>query len=130
MNLAELQPKQGKVDIVVEVIEMSDAHTFNKFGKEGRVCNAKVKDDSGEMTLSLWNEQIDLVNVGDKIHIINGYVNEYQGEKQLTTGRFGKIEVIEKGNKAELEKEIKKQETDYAEEEWQEPDTEVIEEEI
>jgi replication factor A1 len=130
MNLAELQPKQGKVDVTVDITEMSDARTFNKFGKEGRVCNAKIKDESGEMTLSLWNEQIDMVDVGDKIHITNGYVNEYQGERQLTAGRFGKIEVVEKGNKEQLEKEVKKQEEEYPATEWEEPAADVTEEEI
>ena len=65
-----------------------------KFGKPGRVCNAKVKDDSGEITLTLWNDDIDRVKIGDKVHIINGYVSEWQGEPQLTTGRFGKLEVV------------------------------------
>ena len=35
-----------------------------------------------------------MVNVGDTIQIENGYVGEYQGEKQLTTGKFGKLTVI------------------------------------
>ncbi len=38
--------------------------------------------------------------VGDKVHITNGYVSEFQGEKQLTTGKFGKLEVVEKGEGA------------------------------
>ena len=57
MKISELQPRQGKVEIEAEVIDKGEVRTFEKFGKEGRVCNAKIKDDSGEMTLSLWNEQ-------------------------------------------------------------------------
>lgn len=94
MNIAELQAGQGKVDIVAEVIEIGEARTFNKFGKEGRVANAKIKDASGELTLTLWNEQVDQVKVGSKIHITNGYVSEYKGERQLSTGKFGKLEVV------------------------------------
>lgn len=59
-----------------------------------KVCNAKIKDDSGEITLTLWNEEIEKVNIGNKIKIINGYVNEWQGILQLTVGRFGKLEII------------------------------------
>jgi replication factor A1 len=95
MAIVDLKLREGNVDIVVEVIEKDEPREFEKFGRPGKVCNAKVKDDSGEMKLTLWNDQIDLVNVGDKIHIINGYVNEWQGEPQLTTGRFGKIEKVE-----------------------------------
>lgn len=58
------------------------------------MCNAKIKDDSGEITLTLWNDEIEKVNVGNKIKIFNGYVNEWQGILQLTVGKFGKLEII------------------------------------
>jgi len=100
MAIKDLEPRQGNVDIVAEVIEKGEAREFEKFGRKGRVCNAKIKDETGEMKLTLWNEQIDQVNVGDKVHITNGYVNEFQGEKQLTTGKFGKLEVVGKSESA------------------------------
>ena len=103
MAIKDLEVRQGNVDVVVEVIEKGEVREFEKFGKTGRVCNAKVKDESGEIKLSLWNEQIDQVNVGDKVHVTNGYVSEFQGEKQLTTGKFGKLEVVEKGGEAPAE---------------------------
>ena len=46
--------------------------------------------------MSLWNEQIDQIKVGDKLFIKNGYVSEWQGEMQLGTGKFGSLEVVEK----------------------------------
>ena len=36
---------------------------------------------------------IDKVKVGSKVKISNGYVKEFQGEPQLTAGKFGKLEV-------------------------------------
>lgn len=93
MEIKDLQAKQGNVEVVGEVTEKSEIREFNKFGKSGRVCNAKLKDASGEVKISLWNEQIEQVNVGDMVKITNGYVNEWQGELQLTTGKFGKLEV-------------------------------------
>ncbi len=94
MNISELKPKQGKIDIEVEVIEKESVKEFSKFGSVGKVCNAKVKDDSGEIKMTLWNDDVDKVEVGDKIRITNGYVGEYQGELQLSTGKFGKLEKI------------------------------------
>ena len=94
MKIEELQSKQGKVDVEVEVISKDEPREFEKFGNKGKVCNAMVKDDSGEIKLTLWNDDVDKVNVGDKVKATNGYVNEFQGEKQLTSGRFGKIEVL------------------------------------
>ncbi|MDP7506121.1 MAG: OB-fold nucleic acid binding domain-containing protein [Candidatus Woesearchaeota archaeon] len=92
--IKDLEARQGNVDIVVEVMEVSEAKEFEKFGKQGKVANAMVKDESGEIKLTLWNDDIDKIKVGDKIHIINGYVGEWQGEKQLSTGKFGQMEVV------------------------------------
>ena len=94
MKISELQPRQGNIEIEAEVIDKGEARTFEKFGKEGRVCNAKIKDDSGEIKLSLWNEQVDQVNVGSKVKLTNGYVSEFQGEMQLSTGKFGSLEIV------------------------------------
>ena len=93
MQIKELQPKQGNVDITVEITEKSEPREFEKFGKPGKVCNAKAKDETGEITLSLWNEDVDKVKAGDTVTISNGWVSEWQGELQLSTGRFGKMEV-------------------------------------
>ncbi len=93
MVIKDLQPKQRNVNIVAEVTEIGDVRTFEKFGTQGRVANAVIKDDSGTVKLTLWNDQIDKVKVGDKVEIKNGYVNEWQGEIQLTTGKLGSLEV-------------------------------------
>ena len=97
MAIKDLQARQGQVDLIVEITEKGDIREFEKFGKAGRVCNAKIKDATGEMTLTLWNEQIDQVKVGNKVHIVNGWVSEWQGEKQLSTGKFGQLEVVGEG---------------------------------
>lgn len=95
MAIKDLKAKEGNVDLVVEITDKANVREFQKFGKPGRVCNAKAKDDTGEIVLTLWNDDVDKVKVGDKVHIINGYVGEWQGELQLGTGRYGKLEVIE-----------------------------------
>lgn len=97
MNISELQAKQGSVELTAEVSEKEEPREFEKFGKAGRVCNAIIKDSSGSVKLTLWNEQIDQVNTGDTIKITNGWVSEWQGEKQLSTGKFGKLEIVKKG---------------------------------
>jgi len=96
MKLSELKPKQGQVEIVGEITEIGETREFSKFGKAGRVATAMIQDSSGKMKLTLWNEQIDQVKVGDTIKISDGYVGEWQGEKQLSTGRNGTLEVVKK----------------------------------
>lgn len=100
MEISQLQAKQGKVEIQATVVEKGTIREFQKFGTPGRVCNAKLSDASGQIALTLWNEQIDQIEVGDVVKITNGYVNEWQGELQLTTGKFGKLEIVQKGSGA------------------------------
>ena len=107
MEIKDLQVNQGNVELVAEIVEKGDVREFNKFGQPGKVVTATLKDASGTVKLSLWNEQIEQVKVGDKIHIINGWVGEWQGEKQLTTGKFGQLNIIEEGNRTESKEEKK-----------------------
>ena len=93
-KISELTTGQGKVDVEAEVKSVEEPRSFNKFGRELKVANALIFDDSGEIKLTLWNQEIEKVQAGSKIKITNGFVNEFQGEKQLTAGKFGKLEVL------------------------------------
>jgi replication factor A1 len=95
MEIKDLQVRQGNVELTAEVIEKAPVRTFDRFGKQGRVCNVKIKDNTGTVSLTLWNEDCDKINIGNKVKISNGYVGEWQGEKQLTAGKFGKVEVVD-----------------------------------
>jgi len=116
MKISELKPGQGSVELTGEVIEVGEVRTFNKFGSEGRVATAIMKDDSGQIMLSLWNEQIDKVKQGDTVTIKNGYVKEWQGELQITTGKMGTLEIGTPATKPEEAKEASKEETNTVEE--------------
>tara|TARA_Y100000310_G_C20485518_1_gene716682 strand:+ start:451 stop:912 length:462 start_codon:yes stop_codon:yes gene_type:complete len=98
MKISEINPNQGNIDATVEIVSIDEPREFEKYGRKLRVANAIAKDDSSEIKLTLWNDDIDKVKAGMVIHITNGYCSEFQGEKQLTTGKFGKFEVISGGN--------------------------------
>jgi replication factor A1 len=99
-KINELQPRTGKVELTGTVTKVEESRTFEKFGKSGTVANAKIKDDTGEVTLTLWNEQVEQVKEGDVVVIHNGWVSEYRGELQLSTGKFGSLEVNPEGVEA------------------------------
>mgnify|MGYP001565911014 CR=1 FL=1 len=98
MQIKDLKAKMGNVDVIVDVIDVGSPREFQKFGKPGKVATAIAKDETGDIKLSLWNEDADKIKAGDKVHLTNGYVNEWQGEMQLTTGRMGKVEIIGKSD--------------------------------
>ena len=94
MVIKDLKIRQGNVDIEVDIVDIGEVREFEKFGKSGKVATAIAKDETGDIKLTLWNEDIDRIKPGDKVKISNGYVSEWQGEPQLTTGKFGNLEIV------------------------------------
>ena len=120
MKIADLKARQEGVNLIVEVVDAGEVREFEKFGRVGKVANATVKDDSGQIKLTLWNEDTGKFELGNKLKITNGFVREFQGEKQLTAGRNGKVELAEEG-------EGKAENTEDTVEEIEESDEEEIE---
>jgi len=85
-----------RVEVEATVIEKGNPRQVQSRFKEEtyNVADAMVQDDSGAIKLTLWNEQIDQVNVGDNIKIENGYVTSFKGEIQLNVGKFGKLTIL------------------------------------
>ncbi|HLD89222.1 MAG TPA: OB-fold nucleic acid binding domain-containing protein [Candidatus Nanoarchaeia archaeon] len=94
MEITDIKSNTGNIDVQGEIVEIGEIREFNKFGRSGKVANAKLKTSSGEITLTLWNDQVDQVKVGDKVHLINGWASEFKEEIQISTGKFGKLEVV------------------------------------
>ena len=94
MKISELKIGTGKVNITAKVVSKEEPRDINtKFGAT-RVANAVIEDDSGSVKLVLWGDDCDKAAEGDNIKIENGFVKEWQGEMQLTVGKFGKMTVL------------------------------------
>jgi len=110
MKISELRINQGSVEVTGVISEVGETRVFSKFGKDLKVANSILTDDSGSIKLTLWNDDVARFSNGDKIKIINGYVGEYQGEKQLTSGKFGRMEKVSgEDNSSDDTSEIKKE---------------------
>ncbi|MEM1582370.1 MAG: OB-fold nucleic acid binding domain-containing protein [Candidatus Bathyarchaeia archaeon] len=96
MKIKELRDGMRKVDLVAKVLEISEPReVISRFsGQVFKVADAIIGDETDTIKLSLWNEQIDRVNINDTIKIENGYVRSFRGERQLNVGRFGKLTVL------------------------------------
>jgi replication factor A1 len=84
-----------RVSVEAKVVEKGDVREVkSKFKDETyRIADAVVADETGSIKLTLWNDQIEQVNVGDNVKIENGYVTSFKGETQLNVGKFGKMTI-------------------------------------
>ncbi len=96
MNVKDLRDGMRRVDAEGEIAEMADPRTVNlRTGDSARVADCMLKDESGQIKLSLWDDQIDMVKQGSKVRITNGYTNSFRSELRLNVGKYGKLEVLE-----------------------------------
>jgi len=86
----------SKVDLLeLTVKEKGEVRNVSTRMGASRVCDAKCEDDEGgQITLTLWNDEIDKVNVNDKIKITNGWARQFRGSLQVSAGKFGKLEIL------------------------------------
>jgi replication factor A1 len=93
--IKELQDGMKRVSVEAKVVDKGDPREVKSRFKDEtyRIVDAVVADESGSVKLTLWNEQIDQINVGDNIKIENGYVTSFKSEIQLNVGKFGKLSV-------------------------------------
>ncbi|MCS7116198.1 MAG: OB-fold nucleic acid binding domain-containing protein [Nitrososphaerota archaeon] len=95
MKIRELRDGMRRVNVEGEISEISEPRTVNlKTGGQARVADAMLQDDTGSIKLSLWDEQIDMVSVGSRVRIENGYTNSFRGEIRLNIGRYGRLHIL------------------------------------
>lgn len=95
MKVKDLR-NNGKVDSIELKIVKKDAtrEVTTKFGSVMKVCDAIGEDETGQVKITLWNNEIEKVKLNDKIKIKNGFTKEWQGELQLSAGKYGTLEII------------------------------------
>ena len=95
MKIKDLRNGMKNVDLEAKVTEKSEAReVLSRFKDEAyKVATAIIADETGTIKLTLWNEQINQVNVNNTVKIENGYVTSFRGENQLNIGRYGKLTV-------------------------------------
>jgi replication factor A1 len=97
LKIKDLQNGMKRVSIEAKVTEKSDPREVTSRFKDQtlKVADTIIADETGQIKLTLWNEQIDQVNVNDAIKVENGYVTSFRGEIQLNVGKYGKLVVAE-----------------------------------
>jgi replication factor A1 len=92
MKIKDIRPGMG-IDIIEATIkELKEIREFSRFGKAGKVREAIIEDDTGEISLVLWDEMAEMFAAGDRLAITNAYAKEYRGSLQIGLGKEATIE--------------------------------------
>jgi replication factor A1 len=83
------------VDLELTIVETEEPRSYiRRDGREGRVMTAVGEDDTGKIKVSIWEDDIERVNVGTKVKITNGYARLFRNEVHVSAGLYGKLEVV------------------------------------
>jgi ssDNA-binding replication factor A large subunit len=95
LQIEDLSAGTKHVEVKARVLELSKPReVLTRFGSQAYVSNALIADSTESIDLSLWNEQVDGVSIGDVIEIENGHVAYFRGKRQLRIGRSGEINIV------------------------------------
>ena len=96
-TIDQLNKPQNRLEPIEGVIDsIGEPRTVNlRTGGQAQVADAVLKDDTGQIKLTLWDAQIKMVKPGSRVKIENGYISSFRGENSLNVGKYGKLSVIE-----------------------------------
>ena len=92
MNISELKAGMRNVSVTGRIESVGEPRTVNlRAGGTNTVADAIISDETGSIKLSLWGDDINKVQPGDRVLIENGYVNTFKGENSISVGKFGSL---------------------------------------
>lgn len=93
MKISEIKRGMSSISIQAKIVDVSESRAVNtRYGKRN-VADATLEDDSGQINLSLWENQIHSVSVGDTIILSGAFVTEFRDKLQLNIPKSGKLEI-------------------------------------
>ncbi|OEC86574.1 MULTISPECIES: OB-fold nucleic acid binding domain-containing protein [Methanobacterium] len=85
-----------QVNVIARVVRISRIRTYNSNGREGQFITLDLKDDTGSISLTLWNKDVEIINEielkeGDSIKILGAQSRVRNDEVNLTHSWIGRI---------------------------------------
>lgn len=94
MKINEIKRGMSNIALQAKIVDISQPRQVQtKFGVRS-VADATLEDESGQITLSLWENNISSVRVGDMINLSGAYTTEFRDKLQLNIPRMGKLEIV------------------------------------
>lgn len=95
MPIEDLTVESEDVELEARIRDIQTPRIVSsKYGQK-KITLARLEDDTGEIPVTLWEEQIDAVREGATVRITGAYTRDWAGDLQLNIPRDGTIEVVD-----------------------------------
>ena len=75
------------LEVIGELVEVgTPVQMLTRYGP-ALMAKAKLRDDTGEIVLNLWRQQIDVAREGEAMILQNAFAREFSGVVELSIGR-------------------------------------------
>ncbi len=94
VKLKELMPNMRNVSVLGKVLQKYDIREFNSAKGPGKVGSILIGDESGFSRVVFWNDLVDKMSTFEKedtIKVVNGYVRDNQGRKEVHINSMSEI---------------------------------------
>jgi ssDNA-binding replication factor A large subunit len=94
IKIKDIVPGQRSVETAGIVTRKFDIRSFETENRKGRVGNFIMADSTGQIRVTVWNDQVDIMDTfkeGDTIKIVNGLVKNNMGQAEVSINDRTKV---------------------------------------
>lgn len=96
-HIEELKPGERELELVFKVVSKGEPNEVtSKFdGSTHKVSDITIGDATGVVIMTLWDDSIEQVAVGDVYKLENGYTSMFKDALRVNVGKYGKLEKVD-----------------------------------
>jgi GNAT superfamily N-acetyltransferase len=96
-RIGKLENDMSRISVEGTVLSLGNIREVysSRDGKKHSVADVRLQDETGEVSLILWDGFIRQVRKGERIRVERGYINSFRGQIQLNVSRYGRIIILQ-----------------------------------
>jgi ssDNA-binding replication factor A large subunit len=98
IEVGKLEEGMKGIEVKGSITSVFPVKEFDKNGKKGKLKSFILSDGTGEVRVTLWNDQVDKYDLTRESEVLlsNVLISKYNEKKQLTLGFNGRMEILNK----------------------------------
>ncbi len=97
VKIQDLASQSKNLKVVGTILEKGEPREiiFKADSSTHQVCDLQFADETGTISLSVWDEDIPKIHKGKTYCVENGYISVFRSNLQLNVGKFGVIKPVD-----------------------------------
>ncbi len=93
IKIAELQPTSRNISLSARVLSIGEPKEVisKRTGEKRLLAEALIGDETGTIILTLWDDKVGVLEVGNTYVFQNAFVTVFRGSMRLNIGKYGNV---------------------------------------